>query len=116
MPTPTPTDTNYEFESHCQAGAELFAVKDKKYMSAYKGTGLLGVACEIIGISKRLLPLVIWTPHQGRLNEDIIRDVLIDLHNYSVMALMCIEEANWDGRITNKEQTNEQTIVEVPLR
>ena len=103
MPTTTLTDTNYEFESRCKAGAELFAVKDKKYMSAYKGTGLLGVACEIIGISRRLFPLVIWDIDHGETNTEILKDVLIDLHNYSVMALMCIGSGNWDGR-TNKEK------------
>lgn len=99
-----PTDTNYEFESHCHAGAELFAVKDKKYMSAYKGTGLLGVACEIIGICRRLLPLVVWHPEHGKGNADVLRDVLTDLHNYSVMALICIDSKNWDGRPSQSTQ------------
>ena len=92
------TETNHEFEFHCEAGAALFAVKDKKYQSAYKGTGLLGVACEIIGICRRLLPLVVWHPDHGKSNSDTLKEILTDLHNYSVMALMCIEEANWDGR------------------
>lgn len=103
MPT-AQSDTNYEFESHCHAGAELFAVKDKKYMSAYKGTGLLGVSCEIIGIARRLLPLVVWAPDRGRMSQKSLTGVLTDLHNYSVMALMCMDDNNWDGRPSEPTQ------------
>lgn len=109
MPTVSDTETNHEFESHCHTGAELFAVKDKKYMSAYKGTGLLGVACEIIGICRRLLPLVVWAPDRGRVSQKSLVGILTDLHNYSVMALMCIDDNNWDGRPfqSNQGETSE---------
>ena len=93
-----------EFNAHCHTGAELFAEKDQKYMSAYKGTGLLGVACEIIGITRRLYPLVVWDVRHGGSSTDTLRDILTDLHNYSVMALMCVDAKNWDGRFHHHEE------------
>jgi len=98
MTTKDVTDTNHEFESHCEAGAQLFTAKDKQYHSAYKGTGLLGVACEIIGICRRLLPLIVWDKSHGKDNVAKLKSLFLDIHNYAVMGLMCIEDGNWDGR------------------
>ena len=92
------TNTDYLFESFCNEGATLFAVKNKEYGNAFESYGVLGVVCEILGTVNRLPQLVIWAVDHGKGNKESIRNVLIDLHNFANMALMCLDKENWDGR------------------
>jgi hypothetical protein len=92
------TDTSHQFESHCEAGAELFAVKNTQYGNAFQVYGVLGVVCEILGVVARLPQLVLWSPDHGASMKEKLRDIFLDLHNFSVMALIVLEDNNWDGR------------------
>ena len=92
------TNTNYEFESKCHTAGELFAVKNKQYGNAFEVYGVLGVVCEILGVVARLPQLVLWTPDHGRSMREKLIDIFLDLHNFSNMALICLEKDNWDGR------------------
>jgi len=92
------SDTNHEFESHCQAGAELFAVKNKQYGDNYKVYGLLGVVCQILGATSRLPQLVLWSDDHGKSAKESLVDILTDIHNFANMALIVIDHDNWDGR------------------
>jgi len=69
---------------------ELFTKKNNDYGDAFAKYGVIGVLMRMedklhryMSISKKGVNLV---------NDEGIRDTLIDLHNYSAMALMLIDE------------------------
>ncbi len=69
---------------------ELFAKKNADYGDAFAKYGIIGVLMRMedklqrsINITKNGVNLV---------NNENIRDTLIDLHNYSAMAIMLIDE------------------------
>lgn len=71
-------------------GLELFIKKNTDYGDAFAKYGIIGVLIRIedkmqrfISISKNNISLV---------RDESIRDTLIDLHNYSAMALMLFDE------------------------
>ena len=86
------------FHFHCLQGQELFKMKNAQYGNAFEAYGLLGVVCEILGAVHRLPQLVLWAPDHGKAMKEKIVDILIDIHNFSNMALMVIDHDNWDGR------------------
>jgi hypothetical protein len=71
-------------------GSELFSKKNKDYGDAFAKYGVIGVLMRIedkiqraISITKNGVNLV---------SDECIRDTLLDLHNYSAMALMLLDE------------------------
>jgi hypothetical protein len=71
-------------------GYELFRKKNIDYGDAFSKYGSIGVLMRIqdklqryINITKNGINLI---------NDEGLRDTLIDLHNYSAMALMLIDE------------------------
>ena len=69
---------------------ELFTRKNKDYGDAFAKYGVVGVLIRMedkmqraISISKTGITLI---------KDEGVRDTLIDLHNYSAMALMLIDE------------------------
>jgi len=71
-------------------GLELFTRKNADYGDAFAKYGVIGVLMRIedkiqrsISITKNGVNLV---------NDESIKDTLIDLHNYAAMALMLLEE------------------------
>ena len=69
---------------------ELFAKKNIDYGDAFAKYGVIGVLMRIedklqrsMSITKNAVNLI---------NDEGIRDTLIDLHNYSAMALMLLDE------------------------
>ena len=69
---------------------ELFSRKNADYGDAFAKYGTVGVLMRIedkltrvMSITKNSIVLV---------NDETVRDTLIDLHNYSAMALMLIDE------------------------
>jgi hypothetical protein len=75
-----------------QASAlELFAKKNADYGDAFAKFGVIGVLMRIedkiqrsLSITKNGVTLV---------NDEGIRDTLLDLHNYAAMALMLLDES-----------------------
>ena len=72
-------------------GRQLFELKNRDYGDAFSTYGPIGVLIRIgdkiqrlASISKSSIVLV---------NDEKMRDSLIDLHNYSAMAIMLIDEA-----------------------
>ena len=72
-------------------GLELFTKKNIDYGDAFAKYGVIGVLMRIedklqraISITKNGVNLV---------NDEGLRDTLIDLHNYSAMALMLLDES-----------------------
>lgn len=73
-----------------QDALALFAKKNKDYGDAFAKFGTIGVLMRIedkiqraISISKNEVTLV---------DNESIRDTMIDLHNYAAMALMLLDE------------------------
>lgn len=89
------------FGSHCTDAKKLFKEKNAQYGNAFESYGVLGVVCEILGAVHRLPQLVLWQPDHGRSRKELIREILQDIHNFSVMAIMVLDKDNWDGRKDN---------------
>jgi hypothetical protein len=73
-------------------GLELFTRKNADYGDAFAKYGFIGVLMRIedkiqrsLSITKNGINLV---------NNEGIRDTLLDLHNYAAMALMLLDEKN----------------------
>tara|TARA_B100001057_G_C22842437_1_gene947616 strand:+ start:1922 stop:2176 length:255 start_codon:yes stop_codon:yes gene_type:complete len=71
-------------------GLELFEKKNKDYGDAFAKYGVIGVLMRLedkiqrsVSITKNGVNLV---------NDEKIRDTLIDLHNYAAMAIMLLDE------------------------
>lgn len=80
-------------------GLELFKKKNSDYGDAFANYGVIGVLVRmgdkiqrLQNITKKNITLV---------DDEKIRDTLIDLHNYSAMAIMLLDE--------NKEKFNLQS-------
>ncbi len=73
---------------------ELFARKNADYGDAFAKFGVIGVLMRIEDKIQRSLSI---TPNAINLvNDEGIKDTLLDLHNYAAMALMLINDNNVD--------------------
>uniref|UniRef100_A0A6C0EPX4 Nucleotide modification associated domain-containing protein n=1 Tax=viral metagenome TaxID=1070528 RepID=A0A6C0EPX4_9ZZZZ len=79
-----------QMKSIQQTALELFTKKNIDYGDAFAKYGVIGVLMRIedkiqraLSITKNGVTLV---------NDEGIRDTLLDLHNYSAMALMLLDE------------------------
>jgi hypothetical protein len=69
---------------------ELFTKKNIDYGDAFAKYGVIGV---LMRIQDKLLRYMSITKNGVNLvNDEGIRDTLLDLHNYSAMALMLLDE------------------------
>jgi hypothetical protein len=79
-----------QFQAIQKEGLELFSKKNKDYGDAFAKFGIIGILMRIedkiqraICVDKNKVALV---------NDETIKDTLIDLHNYAAMGLMLLEE------------------------
>ena len=88
-----------QFTKFCARAEALFVRKNAEYGDAIATTGLLGAIVEIITVAARLKQLI--RSPELILNDfglrNVIIDKLLDMHNYSNIALMMIEDGNADG-------------------
>ena len=84
------TDRETQFKTVQQEGLELFKKKNTDYGDAFAEFGTIGVIMRMrdklsryTNISKLKIQLV---------DDEGLRDTLIDLHNYSAMAIMLLDE------------------------
>ena len=82
-----------------QTGLELFTRKNADYGDAFAKYGTVGVLMRIedkiqrsLSITKSKIQLV---------NDESLRDTLIDLHNYAAMAIMLMDENASESLIEN---------------
>lgn len=68
---------------------ELFKKKNQDYGDAFAEYGVVGVIVRIGDKIKRCMTIEQNEVHV--VDEETIRDTLIDLHNYAAMALMLME-------------------------
>lgn len=73
-----------------QSALELFAKKNIDYGDAFAKFGTIGVLMRIEDKIQRALSI----SRNGvtMVNDESIRDTLLDLHNYAAMALMLLDE------------------------
>lgn len=91
-------DTLERFKKHQQDALMLFRGKNEQYGNNFEVYGLLGVTCELLGALARLPKLVLWSTGHGCNSPESLVDIFTDISNYCMMALICIEKGNWDGR------------------
>lgn len=98
MTTEGTSYTEYKWEDFCVTGLSILAEKNKLYGDSIQETGLLGAVVECIAKVARLRMMVLKHPGHGRDFYNEIEDTLLDLHNYSVIALEMLAKGNWEGR------------------
>jgi hypothetical protein len=82
-------------------GLELFIKKNTDYGDAFANYGPVGV---IVRMGDKIQRLVsVSNNNISLVNTESLRDTLIDLHNYSAMAIMLLDE--------NKSESTENTGV-----
>lgn len=69
---------------------ELFTKKNADYGDAFATYGVIGVLMRIQDKLQRSMSIT--KNGVNLVNDERIRDTLIDLHNYSAMALMLLDE------------------------
>lgn len=71
-------------------GLELFKKKNSDYGDAFASYGAIGV---LVRMGDKILRLQSITNNSiSLINSESLRDTLIDLHNYSAMAIMLLDE------------------------
>ena len=81
-------------------GLELFKKKNQDYGDAFAKYGVVGVLVRMGDKIARLQS--ISTKSVSLVNSESLRDTLIDLHNYSAMAIMLLDEDESEDE--NKEK------------
>jgi hypothetical protein len=71
---------------------ELFRKKNSDYGDAFARFGVIGVLMRIEDKIQRSLSIT--NNGVNLVNDEGIKDTLLDLHNYAAMALMLLEEDN----------------------
>jgi len=90
-------------------GLELFKIKNTDYGDAFANYGSIGV---IVRIGDKIQRLVSVTNRGVNLvNNESLRDTLIDLHNYAAMAIMLIDE-NKEVSIAPEKISQDNLIIE----
>ena len=83
-------DSIVEFKKVQKEGLELFEKKNKDYGDAFKQDGAVGV---LIRMGDKINRLKHITKNKVEfVDNETMRDTLIDLHNYSAMAIMLINK------------------------
>lgn len=72
-------------------GLDLFKKKNNDYGESYKTCGVIGVIVRIIDKLNRLENLT--TIHNYEVKDETYQDTLIDLHNYTLLGIMCIDNS-----------------------
>lgn len=90
-----------KFKNIQNEGFELFKLKNQDYGSAYDDYGVIGILVRINDKIRRLQNitnnqiLLIHDVENLNVKSETLRDTLIDLQNYSTMALMLLDEIKY---------------------
>lgn len=88
---------------------ELFKKKNTDYGDAFANYGSIGV---IVRMGDKIQRLVSVTNRSVSLiDNESLRDTLIDLHNYAAMAIMLIDETNKNKTINEKYDFNRHNLI-----
>jgi len=78
-----------QFQLIQNEGLELFRKKNTDYGDSFLTYGTIGVMIRIQDKLKRFISIT--NTNISLIENESLRDTLIDLHNYSAMAIMCME-------------------------
>ena len=94
-------------------GLELFRRKNADYGDAFAEFGFVGVLVRLEDKMKRAMN--ICSTEITLVNEESLRDTLLDMHNYSAMALMLLDESNEnDEKEEEKDKPHQKEEEEEP--
>lgn len=79
-----------QMEKVHKEGLDLFKKKNADYGDAFANYGAIGVLVRMGDKIQRLQSIT--SKNISLVNDEKIRDTLIDLHNYSAMAIMLLDE------------------------
>ena len=86
-------------------GLELFKKKNQDYGDAFANYGVIGV---LVRMGDKISRLQSITKKQiSLINTESLRDTLIDLHNYSAMAIMLLDQDKIKRKDSEKTNYNE---------
>ena len=90
---------------------ELFSKKNADYGDAFATYGAVGV---LVRIGDKLSRLSSIESNKITLvNDETLRDTLIDLHNYSAMAIMCLDEKSVNNELNDNIIHSDESIGDV---
>lgn len=82
----------------CKECTAILVERNEQYGNSVEWTGVLGAAVECVGMTARLVQLVLRSSKHGRQDPEAVRNALLDLHNYSVIGLDMLSKENWEGK------------------
>ena len=88
---------------------ELFRKKNIDYGDAFAKYGVIGVLMRIEDKIQRSLSIT--NNGVNLVNDEGIKDTLLDLHNYAAMALMLLNENENETNLENENKKKQTTIV-----
>ena len=92
---------------------ELFRKKNQDYGDAFANYGSIGVLVRIGDKISRLQS--ISNRNISLINSESLRDTLIDLHNYSAMAIMLLDESSEKSTEEPKQEYKEKIKYPTPI-
>ena len=84
-----------QFDEISASAKEVFAKKNALYGDAIARTGALGAAVEIVGISARLEHMILGANDAGKIDEEVLVEIVKDGINYFAILGMMIMDDNW---------------------
>jgi hypothetical protein len=94
-----------QMEKVQKEGLELFKKKNADYGDAFANYGPIGVLIRMGDKISRLQSIT--NTNISLINTESIRDTLIDLHNYSAMAIMLLDDQNqYESQPQKKRHTS----------
>ena len=103
----------YKMQQIQKEGLELFIKKNTDYGDAYKTYGPIGVLVRIGDKINRLS--TITSNSISIIKTESLRDTLIDLHNYSAMAIMLVDSIDNKKLIISSYETKPDTYQDTEL-
>ena len=94
-------------------GLELFKKKNKDYGDAFATYGAIGVLVRMGDKIARLQSIT--TKSVSLVDSESLRDTLIDLHNYSAMAIMLLDEDDMKKMRQQLDILNQHEFVDQDL-
>ena len=92
---------------------ELFRKKNIDYGDAFAKFGVIGVLMRIEDKIQRSLSIT--NNGVNLVNDEGIKDTLLDLHNYAAMALMLLNENNTENNTENTKNTDTKKETQTTL-
>ncbi len=102
------TDRVSQMSKVQEEGLNLFKKKNADYGDAFANYGPIGVIVRMGDKIQRLMSVT--NAGINMVNTESLRDTLIDLHNYSAMAIMLIDEKQNRENNSDKKQNNIESI------